>query len=123
MNRQIYWSPNIWFGVSIDSERWIERLGLLKELSAQTKFLSLEPLLGPLPSLQLQGIDCVIVGGESGPKARPIKVEWVREIRDNCVNNKVPIFFKQWGGVFKKRTGRLLDNRTWDEMPVRLQNS
>ena len=123
MNGKICWSPNIWFGVSIESERWMERLGLLKELSAHTKFLSLEPLLGPLPSLELQGVDWVIVGGESGPRARPIKVEWVREIRDNCIENNVPFFFKQWGGVFKKRTGRLLDNRTWDEMPVRLQIS
>ena len=123
MDGKIYWSPNIWFGVSIESERWIERLDILKELGAHTKFLSLEPLLGSLPSLQLQGVDWIIVGGESGPKARPIKVEWVRGIRDNCVNNNVPFFFKQWGGVFKKRTGRLLDSRTWDEMPVRLQNS
>ncbi len=122
MNEEIFWPPNVWFGVSIESERWIKRLHLLKELGAHTKFLSLEPLLGPLPGLQLQGIDWVIVGGESGPKARPMKVEWVREIRDNCIKNEVPFFFKQWGGVFKKRTGRLLDHRTWDEMPQRLHN-
>ena len=117
LNEKIIWSPNVWFGVSIESERWIERLDLLKNLGAHTKFLSLEPLLGPLPGIELEGVDWVIVGGESGPKARPIKAEWVREIRDNCVNSNVPFFFKQWGGVFKKQTGRLLDNRTWDEMP------
>ena len=89
----------------------------LKSTGARTKFLSLEPLLGPLPAIDLSGIDWVIVGGESGPGARLMSPEWVREIRDNCLVSKVPFFFKQWGGVFKKRTGRILDGRIWDEMP------
>ena len=112
------WAPNIWLGVSIESKRWLNRLGPLAGTGARTKFLSLEPLLGPLPGLDLTGIDWVITGGESGPGARPMRVEWVREIRDTCVRSDVPFFFKQWGGVFKKRTGRTLDGRTWDEMPA-----
>ena len=85
---------------------------------ARTRFLSLEPLLGPLPGLDLSGIDWVIVGGESGPGARPMQPAWVRAIRDACVQENVPFFFKQWGGVFKKRAGRKLDGRTWDQMPA-----
>ena len=117
LNRKLDWTDNIWMGVSVESERWLDRAELLTTTDARTKFLSLEPLLGPLPSLDLNGIDWVIVGGESGPGARPMEPEWVREIRDNCAHNKIPFFFKQWGGVFKKRTGRILDGRTWDEMP------
>ena len=117
LNRRLRWTPNIWLGTSIESERWIARLALLKGTGARTKFLSLEPLLGPLPDLSLEGIDWVIVGGESGPGARPMQADWVRAIRDNCVTVGVPFFFKQWGGVFKKRTGRTLDGRTWDQMP------
>ena len=112
------WAPNIWLGVSIESERWLDRLGPLAATGARTKFLSLEPLLGPLPGLDLTGIDWVIAGGESGPGARPMRAAWVREIRDACLRNGVPFFFKQWGGVFKKRTGRTLDGRTWDQMPA-----
>ena len=89
----------------------------LKETGAKTKFLSLEPLLGPLYDMDLTGIDWVIVGGESGPGARPMEADWVRSIRDLCLLNDVPFFFKQWGGVFKKKTGRTLDNKTWDQMP------
>ena len=122
LNGKVNWTPNIWMGVSIESEKWIERLDILKCTDAQTKFLSLEPLLGPLSSLDLNGIDWVITGGESGPGARPMDPDWVREIRDNCVQSEVPFFFKQWGGVFKKHTGRTLDNRTWDEMPKTLAN-
>ena len=117
LNPMLNWTPNIWFGTSIESMRWIDRLDLLKETSARVKFLSLEPLLGPLPSLQLDEIHWVIVGGESGPGARAMRGSWVRQIRDQCVQSDVPFFFKQWGGVFKKRTGRVLDNRTWDQMP------
>ena len=117
IDARLDWAPNIWLGTSIESERWQDRLDRLKSTGARTKFLSLEPLLGPLPDLDLSGIDWVIVGGESGPGARPMDAEWVREIRDNCVDSNVPFFFKQWGGVFKKRTGRTLDGRTWDEMP------
>ena len=117
IDARLDWAPNIWLGTSIESERWLDRLDRLKATGARTKFLSLEPLLGPLPDLDLSGIDWVIVGGESGPGARPMDAHWVREIRDNCVDSNVPFFFKQWGGVFKKRTGRTLDGRTWDEMP------
>ena len=113
------WTPNIWLGTSIESEKWLGRLAPLKETGARTKFLSLEPLLGPLPGIQLGGIDWVIVGGESGPGARPILPDWVREIRDNCLQHNVLFFFKQWGGVFKKKTGRTLDNEIWDQMPQR----
>ena len=107
----------IWLGASIESERWLSRRALLVDTGAQTKFLSLEPLLGPLPDLELAGIDWVIAGGESGPGARPMQPVWVRDIRDACVRNGVPFFFKQWGGVFKKRTGRALDGRIWNQMP------
>ena len=117
IDARLDWAPNIWLGTSIESERWLDRLDRLKATGACTKFLSLEPLLGPLPDLDVSGIDWVIVGGESGPGARPMDAEWVREIRDNCVDSEVPFFFKQWGGVFKKKTGRTLDGRTWDEMP------
>ena len=117
LGSRLNWTPNIWLGTSIESERWLRRLDLLKATGAHTKFLSLEPLLGPLPGLDVSGIDWVIVGGESGPGARPMNADWVREIRDNCLNSEVPFFFKQWGGVFKKRAGRILDDRTWDQMP------
>ena len=117
---RLNWTPNIWLGASIESEKWLGRLAPLRATGARTKFLSLEPLLGPLPGLDLTGVDWVIVGGESGPGARPMEADWVREIRDNCVNSGTPFFFKQWGGVFKKKTGRVLDDRTWDEMPEAL---
>lgn len=117
MEGRLDWAPNIWLGVSIESERWMGRLAILKSTGARVKFLSLEPLLGPLPNIELDGIDWVIVGGESGPGARPMEADWVRDIRDQCQRNDVPFFFKQWGGVFKKKTGRMLDNRVWDEMP------
>ena len=115
---RLNWTPNIWMGVSVESERWMDRIEILKGTDASTKFLSLEPLLGPLAGLNLDGIDWVIAGGESGPGARAMDADWVREIRDSCVRSDVPFFFKQWGGVFKKRTGRVLDGRTWDEMPI-----
>lgn len=116
-DHRLNWTPNIWLGTSIESKEWFDRLASLKKASARTKFLSLEPLLGPLSDLDLAGIDWVIVGGESGPGARPMKADWVREIRNNCLRSGVPFFFKQWGGVFKKQTGRVLDNKTWDQMP------
>ena len=117
-NSVLNWTPNIWLGVSIESERWLTRLEKLKKTDAQIKFLSLEPLLEQLPNLSLVGIDWVIVGGESGPGARRIEPDWIKAIRDNCVQSSVPFFFKQWGGAIKKRTGRILDDRTWDEMPT-----
>lgn len=119
LGKRLRWTPNIWMGTSIESSKWLGRLAYLRDTGAQTRFLSLEPLLGPLPDLELDEIDWVIVGGESGPRARPMQAEWVRNIRDNCVRNNVPFFFKQWGGVFKKKTGRILDNRTWDQLPRR----
>lgn len=111
------WSPNIWMGVSIESSDCLFRAEQLKTTGAHVKFLSLEPLLGPLEALNLFGIDWVIVGGESGSGARPMEISWVRQIRGNCLNSRVPFFFKQWGGIRKNRTGRLLDGRTWDELP------
>ncbi|MCY4000342.1 MAG: phage Gp37/Gp68 family protein [Bacteroidetes bacterium] len=112
------WSPNIWLGTSIESQRWQFRLQELNKINAEVKFLSLEPLIGPLPDIPVKGIDWVIVGGESGPGARPMEPDWVREIRDVCLQEEIPFFFKQWGGVFKKRAGRILDGRTWDQMPA-----
>jgi protein gp37 len=111
------WTPNIWMGVSVESEKFMYRIASLKKTKARTKFLSLEPLLGPLPNLSLKGIHWAIVGGESGPGARPMEKEWILDIRKQCRKAKVPFFFKQWGGVWKKKNGRLLDGRTWDQMP------
>ncbi len=117
MNDQIEWPANVWMGVSVENKDYAFRIDHLRQTAARVKFLSLEPLLGPLPKLNLRGIDWVIVGGESGPGARPIDEEWVIDIRDQCRRARVPFFFKQWGGVHKKRTGRILRGRTWDQMP------
>ncbi len=117
LSDQLTWTPNIWLGVSIENARWQHRLNSLKQTGAMLKFLSLEPLLGSLTEICLDGIDWAIVGGESGPGARTMDPQWVREIRDNCLRSEVAFFFKQWGGTFKKRTGRILDGRTWDDMP------
>jgi len=114
--KQLNWTSNIWMGTSVENMRVIERVDHLRKVPARVRFLSCEPLLGPL-KLNLEGIHWVIVGGESGPGARPMDEQWVREIRDQCVKENVAFFFKQWGGVQKHRTGRVLDNRTWDEMP------
>ena len=119
LGSELNWTSNIWLGVSIESARWLSRLETLRLTSARTRFLSLEPLLGSLSDLNLSGVHWVIAGGESGPGARPVDPNWVREIRDRCVAGRVPFFFKQWGGVNKKRSGRVLDGRTWDEMPDR----
>jgi protein gp37 len=105
------------WGVSVENERYLPRVDDLRRTGAQIKFLSIEPLLGPLPDLDLRGIAWVIVGGESGPGARPLNPDWVRDIRNLCLRSRVPFFFKQWGGALKSRTGRLLDGRTWDDMP------
>jgi len=118
LNPVLQWSPNIWMGVSIENQRYVHRIDLLRQTGARVKFLSLEPLLGPLPHLDLDGIHWAIIGGESGPGARPMEEAWVRDIRDRCLAAGVPFFFKQWGGVHKNRTGRLLDGRSWDEMPL-----
>jgi protein gp37 len=111
------WTPNIWMGVSVESQKFVQRIDHLRGTGAQVKFLSLEPLLSSLKELDLREIDWAIVGGESGIGSRPIKKEWVVEIREQCRNFDVPFFFKQWGGFNKKKSGRLLDGRTWDEMP------
>ncbi len=114
---QLPWPSNLWMGTSIESQDYVPRIAFLRAVPAHIRFLSVEPLLGRIPRLPLTGIHWVIVGGESGPGARPMKAEWVRQIRDRCIAQKVPFFFKQWGGTNKKRTGRTLDGRTWDEMP------
>ncbi len=111
------WSPNIWMGVSVESQKYDYRIDNLRRTGAAIKFLSLEPLLGALKNLDLSEMDWAIVGGESGYGARPILEEWVTEIRRQCQNQNVAFFFKQWGGTNKKKTGRLLEGRTWDEMP------
>lgn len=112
------WPSNVWMGTSVENERYTHRIDLLRQSDAQTRFLSLEPLLGPLLKLDLENIHWVIVGGESGPGARAMDAAWVVNIRAQCAAQGVPFFFKQWGGVNKKRTGRLLEGRTWDEMPM-----
>ena len=112
------WPPNVWMGVSIETANYLWRADHLRQVEAAVKFLSLEPLLGPLATIDLSGIHWVIVGGESGPGARPIEAMWVGEIRNRCSADGVPFFFKQWGGVRKKRNGRILGGRTWDEMPA-----
>lgn len=120
LNGAIKWAPHIWMGVSVENSDYVWRIDHLRRINAHVKFLSIEPLLGPISELNLHGIDWVIVGGESGPGARPMKKEWVIDIRDQCVQSDVAFFFKQWGGVFKKKTGRELEGRTWDEMPTLL---
>jgi len=113
------WSDNIWMGVSVETLDYYHRIDLLRRVPAKIRFLSLEPLLGAMPGLRLNDVDWVVVGGESGPKARPMKAEWVKSIRAQCNAANVLFFFKQWGGKNKKAAGRRLDGRTYDEMPVR----
>lgn len=112
------WTENIWMGVSVEAQEYIERIEHLRETGASMKFLSIEPLLGEISAMDLSGIAWVIVGGESGPGARPMKKEWVIKIKEACISQDVSFFFKQWGGVNKKKAGRLLEGRTWDEMPT-----
>jgi protein gp37 len=114
----IPWHPNVWMGVSVENQRYAERARTLAQVPAQVRFLSVEPLIGPIPDLPLDGIHWVIVGGESGWRRRPIHDEWVRDIRDQCEARSVPFFFKQWGGRFPKSGGRELDGREWSEFPV-----
>ena len=106
-----------WMGVTVESARHLDRMDDLRAVPAAVRFLSLEPLLGPLPDIDLTSIDWVIVGGESGPGARPMQEDWVTDIRNQCLAANVPFFFKQWGGIRKKAAGRMLENKTWDEMP------
>jgi protein gp37 len=116
---QLPWAPNIWMGVSVEDQRVVQRIPDLRLVPAHVRFLSCEPLIGPLDKLPLDSIHWVIVGGESGPKARPMRPEWVESIFEQCRAAEVPFFFKQWGGVRKDRTGRELHGRTYDEMPPR----
>ncbi len=113
----LVWAPNIWIGVSIETDRFVRRADALRQVPAAVRFLSCEPLLGPLPSLDLKGIHWVITGGESGPQARPCHADWIRGLRDRCQQAHVAFFHKQWGGRTPKAGGRLLDGRTWDEFP------
>jgi protein gp37 len=117
LSSQLPWKENIWMGVTVESAEYKYRIDYLRYTSAHIKFLSLEPLLSDMEELDLSEIDWVIVGGESGPGARPMKSQWIRNIREQCHAQNVPFFFKQWGGVNKKKTGRILDGKTWDDMP------
>ena len=117
-SKELNWTNNIWVGVSVENQDVINRIDYLRKLNAHIKFLSLEPLLSPLPNLNLDNINWVIVGGESGFESRPMKKEWVQDIKSQCQKQNVPFFFKQWGGINKKKNGRILDNKTWDEMPI-----
>lgn len=118
MSKRLEWPPNVWMGVTVETGDYTNRIDDLRTTGAAVKFLSLEPLLGPVPDIELHEIDWVIVGGESGPGARPMEVEWVNDIKEQCQYSQVPFFFKQWGGFTKKKNGRVLDGRTWDEMPI-----
>lgn len=114
---QLPWTKNIWMGVSVESADQYDRVRDLTKVRAAVRFLSCEPLLGPLPMVPLHGVDWVIAGGESGPNARPIEPEWLRNLRNECERSTVPFFFKQWGGVRAKSGGRVLDGRVWNDMP------
>jgi protein gp37 len=117
-HKELKWTHNIWMGVSVENEKVISRIDLLRQTNAKVKFLSCEPLIGPLPNLNLQGIDWVIVGGESGRKPRRMKEEWALDIMDQCKSKDVKFFFKQWGGTNKKKTGRELQGKYYNEMPL-----
>lgn len=117
LHHELEWSENIWMGVSVEDDQVVDRIDFLRATSARTKFLSLEPLLGPLPNLNLTSIDWVIVGGESGHRPRPMKKEWVVDIQRQCERSNAAFFFKQWGGKNKKKAGRELEGKTHDEMP------
>lgn len=123
LDQYIDWPANVWAGVSVENQDYTFRIEHLRQTNARVKFLSLEPLLGPLLNLDLHNIDWVIVGGESGPGARPIKEKWVTGIRDQCLSSDIPFFFKQWGGFNKKRNGRVLQGRIWDETPITMRPS
>lgn len=122
LSEKLHWPENVWMGVTIESAPYLERLEYLRKVPSSIKFLSMEPLLSAFPEMDLSYIDWVIVGGESGPGARTINKEWVVDIQKNCDKEKVPFFFKQWGGVNRKKTGRLLNGRTYDEMPIQRDN-
>jgi protein gp37 len=123
VSSSLFWPENVWMGVSVENSTYSSRIDRLRRTPAKVRFLSLEPLLGPLPDLDLTGIDWVIVGGESGRGARPMDERWVLDIQDQCRVARVAFFFKQWGGRNKKRAGRTLSGRTWDEMPPAAETS
>ena len=116
---ELNWPSNVWMGVSVETAQYLWRVERLRNVSTAVRFISIEPLLGRIGTIDLSGIDWVIVGGESGPGARSIDPEWVREIRGQCTKGGIPFFFKQWGGVQKKKAGRVLDGRIWNEIPDR----
>ena len=118
VGRDLNWPANVWMGVSVEAKEYLYRIDHLRNVGARVRFISFEPLLEGLGKINLQGIHWAIVGGESGPRSRTMDKEWVVEIRDECKTAGVPFFFKQWGGTNKKKTGRLLDGKTWDEVPL-----
>jgi protein gp37 len=117
LGRELPWHPNVWMGVSIENRRFVHRADALREVEPVVRFISAEPLLGPLEGLDLTAIDWLIAGGESGPGHRRMDIEWVRDLRERCAEAEVAFFFKQWGGRTSKAGGRALDGRTWDQMP------
>jgi len=121
LHKQLHWSHNIWMGVSVEDERVVHRINDLRKTNARVKFLSCEPLIGPLPNMNLKKIDWVIVGGESGRKPRPMDADWVLDIQDQCEQKNVKFFFKQWGGTNKKKAGRTLNGQVYSEMPEVLE--
>jgi protein gp37 len=118
LSTRLTWAPNIWVGVTVENERHTSRIESLRKCGAVIKFISFEPLLGQIDNLDLTGIDWAIVGGESGPGARPMDKAWVLRIQKTCQDQNTPFFFKQWGGVNKKKAGRELEGKTWNEMPA-----
>ena len=121
-SQHLTWSKNIWMGVTVESKQFLNRMKDLKKTNAFVKFLSMEPLISKINELNLSEIDWVIVGGESGPGSRPMIKDWVIDLKNMCQQQDVPFFFKQWGGINKKKTGRLLEGKIWDEMPFELKN-
>jgi len=117
LHNKIDWPDNVWMGVSVETEDYLYRMDHLRETNAFVKFVSMEPLLSEIQNINFQNIDWIIVGGESGPHSRPMDPDWVRDIRNQCLDADVPFFFKQWGGVNKKKNGRTLDHRIWDQTP------
>lgn len=118
LDNKLDWPSNVWMGVTVENKDYTFRIEHLRRVNSVVKFLSLEPLLGPMPNLNFSNIDWVIVGGESGPESRLLQQDWARDIKEQCRANSVPFFFKQWGGVNKKKNGRQLDGHTWDETPI-----
>jgi len=123
MSPRLNWTDNIWMGVTVETSDYMHRIDHLRQINARIKFISFEPLLGAINNINLKGIDWIIVGGESGPGARPIYSDWVIQIRDQCKNSGIPFFFKQWGGLNKKKAGRELEGCIWDEMPLLVRSA